>query len=135
MTDAAGNVVENVYISEYVVRDEVVPVTTSGRRSVTLENIVRRGDSESPGNLMMELTFNSENACAISSTAEDAYNINGSGVFVEGGDEWGDKPRDVMYLDYRYTDAANNETHSVQDTLVIRDRAVTFEEFTVEIEN
>ncbi len=133
MTDAAGNEVENVYISEYVVRDEVVPVNTSGRRSVTLENIVRRGDGDSPGELMMELSFSSENTCTISSATDDPYQIGGSGQFVEGGDEWGGKPRDVIYLDYDYTDVANSETHSVQDTLVIRDRAVVFEEFTVEI--
>ncbi len=133
MTDAAGNTVENVYISEYVVRDEVVPVNTSGRSSVTLENIVRRGDSESPGSLMMELNFNSENQCTIRSATDDPYQIDGSGQFVEDGDEWGDKSRDVIYLDYNYTDLANSETHSVKDTLVIRDRAVTFEEFTVEL--
>ncbi len=133
MIDAAGNEVENVYISEFVVRDEVVPVNTSGRRSVTLENTVRRGDNASPGNLMMELSFNSENTCTISSATDDPYQIDGSGQFVEGGDEWGGRPRDVIYLDYDYTDIANNETHSVQDTLVIRDRAVTFEEFTVEL--
>ncbi|MEO0331791.1 MAG: DUF5627 domain-containing protein, partial [Bacteroidota bacterium] len=133
MTDAAGNTVENVYISEYVVRDEVVPVNTSGRSSVTLENIVRRGDSESPGSLMMELSFNSENQCTIRRATDDPYQIDGSGQFVEDGDEWGDKSRNVIYLDYNYTDLANSETHSVKDTLVIRDRAVTFEEFTVEL--
>ncbi|WKN44121.1 DUF5627 domain-containing protein [Tunicatimonas pelagia] len=133
MTDAAGNTVENVYISEFVVRDEVVPVNTTGRRSVTLENIVRRGDNSSPGNLMMELSFGSENTGTISSATDDPYQIAGSAQFIEGGGEWGGKARDVIYLDYNYTDVANSETHSVKDTLVIRDRTVVFEEFTVEL--
>nr|WKN37352.1 DUF5627 domain-containing protein [Tunicatimonas sp. TK19036] len=135
MTDASGNEVENVYHNEYVVRDEVVMVSTSGNQSVTLENNVRRGDNASPGSLMMELVFGNDNQCTIRSAEGDAYNISGSGTFAEDAGEWGDKARDVLYLDYSYTDAANNETHAVKDTLVIRDRAVTFEEFTVELEN
>ena len=134
MTDAAGNTVENVYISDYVVRDEVVRLSTSGRQSVVLENTVRRGENSSPGNLTMELVFGGDNQCVIRSATDDPYSINGSGTFAEGAGEWGAKARDVIYLDYNYTDAANNETHAVKDTLVIRDRAVTFEEFTVALE-
>ncbi len=133
MTDASGNEVENVYHSEYVVKDEVVMVTTSGRNSVTLENSVRRGGNESPGNLTMELTFNNDKNCSISSAEGDPYQVSGSGQFAEEADEWGGEARDVIYLDYTYTDAANNETHAVKDTLVIRDRAVVFEEFDVEL--
>ena len=135
MTDASGNEIENVYHNEYVVRDEVVMVSTSGNQSVILENTVRRGESESPGSLAMELIFNGDDQCSIRSAQGDPYNINGSGTFVDEADEWGGKARDVIYLDYSYTDALNNETHSVMDTLVIRDRAVTFEEFSVELNN
>lgn len=56
-------------------------------------------------------------------------------TFMEEADEWGGKARDVLYLDYSYTDAANNEVHAVKDTLVIRDRAVVFEEFSIELAN
>ncbi|MDF9796572.1 hypothetical protein OKW21_001835 [Catalinimonas alkaloidigena] len=133
MTDASGNVVENEYHSEYVVKDEVVMVSTSGHQSVTLENTVRRGEKSSPGNLLLELVFGNDDQCSIRSAEGDPYNISGSGTFVEEADEWGGKARDVIYLDYNYTDAANNETHAVKDTLVIRDRAVTFEEFAIEL--
>ncbi len=134
MTDASGNEVENVYSSEYVVRDEVVMVSTSGNQSVMLSNTVRRGGNSSPGNLTMELLFGNDNQCTIVSAPDDAYSISGSGTFADDAGEWGDKARDVIYLDYSYTDAANNETHAVKDTLVIRDRAVVFEEFTVELQ-
>ncbi|WKN31493.1 DUF5627 domain-containing protein [Porifericola rhodea] len=132
LTDADGNEVENVYHNEFVVKDEVVMLTTSGNQAVQLQNIVRRGGENSPGNLNMELVFGTDNSCRIISTEGDPYNISGSGMYVEDADEWGGLPRDVIYLDYSYTDMANNETHQVKDTLVIRDRAVVFEEFTVE---
>jgi len=132
LTDADGNEVENVYHNEFVVKDEVVMLTTSGNQSVQLQNTVRRGGENSPRNLNMELVFGTDNSCRIISTEGDPYNISGSGMYVEDADEWGGLPRDVIYLDYSYTDMANNETHQVKDTLVIRDRAVVFEEFTVE---
>lgn len=99
-----------------------------------LQNIIGRGgENSSPGNVTMELTFN-DNSCTVSSYKDDPYTISGTGEFVEGGDEWGGgKPRDVIYLDYTYTDADNSETHSVKDTLVIRDRTAVFEEFEVEL--
>jgi hypothetical protein len=52
---------------------------------------------------------------------------------VENGDSWGGKDRDVIILDYIYVDAINNETHEVKDTLVVRNRNVVFEEFTIEL--
>jgi len=81
----------------------------------------------------MELTFNNDKNCSISSAEGDPYKVSGSGQFAEEADEWGGKPRDVIYLEYTYTDAANNETHTVSDQLVIRDRAVVFEELDVEL--
>ena len=133
MTNALGETVSTVYRDEYVVGDELVTLTTSGRHNVELSNIVRRNGLTSPGSANMELAFNEDGDCTITSFNDDAYNISGSGKFVQDGDEWGGKKQDVIYLDYSYTDAANNETHAVKDTLVIRDRNVKFEEFTVEL--
>ncbi|WP_298365999.1 DUF5627 domain-containing protein [uncultured Lutibacter sp.] len=133
MTNASGEKVSNVYQAEFVVRDELVTLSTSGRFNVELSNLVRRGGLSSPGSVNMELSFNENGDCTISSFNDDIYNISGSGKFVEDGDEWGGKKRDAIYLDYTYTDTANNETHAVKDTLVIRDRNVKFEEFTLEL--
>ncbi|WP_066630710.1 DUF5627 domain-containing protein [Labilibacter marinus] len=129
-TDATGEKVTTVYHAEYVERDEIVKLTTTGNDKVELSNIVRR-DGGSPGNVNMELSFNAEGNCIITSFDEDAYNVSGSGKYVEDGDEWGGEKRDVIYLDYTYTDAVNNETHAVKDTLVIRNRDVVFEEFDI----
>lgn len=132
MTNAAGETVSSVYHAEYVVRDELVTVTTTGKDNVELSNIVRRGELSSPGNVNIELAFNDDGDCTVSSFDADPYNVSGTGKFVEDGDEWGGEPRDVIYLSYNYTDTVNNESHAVKDTLVIRDRNVVFEEFTLE---
>ncbi|MDO6517266.1 DUF5627 domain-containing protein [Zobellia uliginosa] len=120
------------YNAEFTVDDEIVFVETSGFNKVHLENIIGRGENSSPGNVALELSFD-DDTCSISSYKDDPYNVSGTGKFVEGGDTWGGKPRDVIYLDYTYTDVDNSETHAVKDTLVIRDRTAVFEEFEIEL--
>lgn len=133
MTNAANNTVSSIYHAQYVERDELVTLTTTGRNNVSLSNLVRRGSQSSPGDVNMELVFSDDGKCIIRSIGDDAYKVSGSGKFVENGDKWGGKERDVIHLDYTYTDLANNETHVVKDTLVVRDRNVVFEEFIIEL--
>jgi len=134
-TNASGESINNVYHAQYVEWDEVVPVNTSGYTKVQLSKMaVRGGEGEqSPGDIKMVLNFDNDGSCTVASAPDDAFNISGTGQFVEEGDTWGGKPRDVIHLSYTYSDAVNNETHTVKDTLVIRDRNVTFEEFQVEL--
>lgn len=133
MTNTSNETVSSVYHAEYVEKDEVIMATTSGKNNIELSNMVRRGSESSPGNINFELVFGDDGNCTIRSFNTDAYNVSGSGKFVENGDMWGGKQRDVIYLDYSYTDVANNETHAVKDTLVARDRNVVFEEFSIEL--
>lgn len=132
MITAPTNTVGRTYHAPYVEQDEVIFVETTGLNKVKLQNLIGRGDSSSPGNVTMELTFSDDGTCSISSFTGDTNGITGSGKYVENGDAWGGKSRDVIYLDYTYSDAANAETHVVKDTLVIRDRMAVFEEFQVE---
>lgn len=133
MITAPTSSVGRTYHEEYIVQDEVIFIETSGSNKVKLQNLIGRGDESSPGNVVMELTFNDEGNCTITSFEGDTNGITGTGKYVEDDGEWGDKTRDVIYLDYTYSDAINSETHVVKDTLVIRDRAAVFEEFTVEL--
>lgn len=132
MTNSSNETVSTVYHNQYVERDELVMVTTTGKNAVELSNIIRRGSEASPGDVNIELLFDDSGNCSIRSFEGDAYNVSGTGQFVENGGIWGGKEHDAIFLDYSYTDAANNETHSVKDTLVVRDRNVVFEEFTLE---
>ncbi|MCD6354046.1 MAG: DUF1735 domain-containing protein [Prolixibacteraceae bacterium] len=131
MTNASNESVSSIYHNQYVERDELVMATTSGKSSVELSNIVRRGAEASPGEVNIELVFSDDGNCTVRSFKDDIYNVTGSGKFVENGDMWGGKERDVIYLNYSYTDIANNETHAVKDTLVVRNRNVVFEEFAI----
>jgi hypothetical protein len=132
MTTSGGSTTYNNYHAEYVERDELVTVTTTGLPSVELSNIVRRGSEDSPGSVNMELIFDANGNCSIQSFKDDLYNVSGTGKFVENGGFWGGEERDAIFLEYSYTDAANNETHVVNDTLEVRDRNVVFEEFVLE---
>jgi hypothetical protein len=127
------NSYESVYREEFVVEDEVVSVVTSGYRKVRLDHLILRGDLGSPGSFTKELIFDEQDNCIVTGIGDNPYFITGNGKFVENGDEFGGKKRDVIYLDYAYADTANNETHTVKDTLVVRDRAIIFEEFIIEI--
>lgn len=131
MTNSGGTSVTTGYHAEYVEEDELVMVTTTGYKSVELSNIIRRGSQDSPGSVNIELIFDDNGNCTISSFDGDPYNVSGSGTFVENGGIWGGEEHDALFLQYNYTDAANNETHVVNDTLVVRDRNVIFEEFTL----
>ena len=132
MTPAGGTTVLSTYHAEYVERDEVVMVTTTGNKNVELSNIIRRGSESSPGSVNIELLFDGSDNCTIQSFENDPYNVTGTGKFVENGGSWGGEDHDALFLQYNYTDGANNETHVVNDTLVVRNRNVVFEEFTLE---
>ncbi|WP_147676704.1 DUF5627 domain-containing protein [Algibacter pacificus] len=132
-TNDLGEVETVTYRSEFVEDDELIDLITSGRFDVDYTNRVRRGDLVSPGDVNIKLMFNENDTCTITGTDGNPYNVSGTGEFVVDGDEWGGEKRNVIYLDYQYNDATNNETHAVKDTLVIRNRDVIFEEFIVEL--
>lgn len=139
----------SVYRSEYVVNDELVPLATVGKNSVIVSNQVRRGDIPSNDNITMRLTFDENDNITINDIEGDDFIVTGSGSYVKDGDEWGGEKRDVIYLEYEYSDVKTAVTgtflgrpnaqstldlyHTVKDTLVIRDRDVKFEEFTLEL--
>lgn len=144
-----------VYKAEFVVRDELVPLITSGRNTTNYINRVRRGLIPSEDNVNLNLLFNDDGTVTVNNVAGDKYNVTGTGTFVEDGDEWGGERRDVVYLEYQYTDIEvieENEmveidgdmvtvpketavefSHTVNDTLVIRNRDVKFEQFELQI--
>tara|TARA_R110002096_G_scaffold358855_1_gene551952 strand:+ start:9874 stop:11040 length:1167 start_codon:yes stop_codon:yes gene_type:complete len=143
-----------VYRSEFVVGDELIPLSTSGRKSTTTTIDVRRPGIATNSKVSLELTFNdNEEITVTNADPASTVTVTGSGKFVEDGDEWGGESRDVIYLDYQYrelevevsevrffgslistTTSTFDLLHTVKDTLVIRDRDVKFEEFTLELE-
>lgn len=79
----------------------------------------------------LKLSFDAEGKCIITSNSQ-GVTASGSGQFVPDGDKksWGDEDRDVLYLDYTLDYAGIKSV--TKDTLVVRDRGVKPEWFTVE---
>jgi C-terminal processing protease CtpA/Prc len=115
------------YRSTYVEGSEVVKVQTVSLDTIAVPSIIRRYNLPDGGALNLKVVFASDNTCKVINTATKLEI--GSGMLKENGDMWGGKPRDVIYLDYAYTDIPRNEKHEVKDTMVIRDRGVGFELF------
>jgi hypothetical protein len=157
-TESETKVIDSstVYRADFVVNDELLPLSTAGRKVANTTIGVRRSDPDLATNntLSLKLTFN-DNEEIIVTNADPNSNVTvtGSGKFVEDGDEWGGKSRDVIYLDFQYrelevevtekfffgslvstTTATLDLLHTVKDTLVIRDRDVKFEEFIINLQ-
>jgi hypothetical protein len=143
-----------VYRSEFVVGDELLPLSTAGRNEVVTTINIRRPGIPTNSTLSLQLSFNdNEEITVTNADPGSTVTVTGSGKFVEDGDEWGGESRDVIYLDYQYRELEVEVTeerffgrlistttstfdllHTVKDTLVIRDRDVKFEEFTLDFE-
>ncbi|WP_282040933.1 DUF5627 domain-containing protein [Winogradskyella flava] len=142
-----------VYRADFVVQDELLPLATSGRSEVTTTIDVRRPGIATDVQLSLRLTFNGNEEITVSNADPDSnIVVTGTGSFVEDGDEWGGESRDVIYLDFQYLEQDVEVTevrsfgtlistttstfelmHQVNDTIVIRDRNVRFEEFVVDL--
>ncbi|MCK5135438.1 MAG: DUF1735 domain-containing protein [Bacteroidales bacterium] len=125
--NADGDAVDTItYHQNYVVHDEVVLVNTASSNAVTYNNSIRLTDG-SPGEFEMIMTFDNDGNCTIINTDTYSFEVTGSGKFVKNGDEWGDKKRHVIQINYQINDGTY--IHHVSDTLVFRDKNVQFEEF------
>ena len=115
-----------IYHEKYVEWDEVCNAVTISMNEVSVSLVTKaEGNIDLPFELI--ISFDENNNCTISEPDNASYTLAGSGKFVENGDKWGDKERDVLHL--QYTIDFGTTTHTVTDTLVMRDRGVSFETF------
>jgi hypothetical protein len=130
LSNAAGTNVDTVvYRQKFVEENAVLALTTKGRSEVELIGLVQRTEG-SPGDFKARLTFDAQGStCVISTAPGSDYPVSGTGKFIREGDEWGGKKRNTIILDYTIADVTNDEYHQVNDTLVMRDRAVVLEVF------
>lgn len=115
------------YRSQYVEGSEIAKAQTIDLNTITIPSIIRRYNAPDGGALTLRAVFASNNTCIVYNNVTNAQI--GTGLLKENGDMWGGKTRDVIYLEYAYTDVPRNEKHEVKDTMVIRDRGVGFELF------
>jgi hypothetical protein len=123
--DTNNDPVETItYRQVYIVDDELWQLNTRGMDVVHTNGIANfRG-----GEYQMKLTIAESGDIQVDSISGSVFLPTGTGSFVEGGGEWGGKPRDVIYLSYSFSQG-DTLTHQVNDTLVFRNRGIKFEEF------
>ncbi|MBK5261070.1 MAG: DUF1735 domain-containing protein [Peptostreptococcaceae bacterium] len=116
-----------VYHQKNVENDQ--SVLTAATQSMTQLLISLNGKNKDnidiPFSLLM--TFDGSGNCSISNPASASYTITGSGKYVKNGDMWGTIKRDVLYLNYEVN--FGTSTHTMTDTLVMRDRVEKLETF------
>lgn len=114
--------------NQFVENDELCKLTTASLTTNEYDvSVLNAGGTNETCKLL--LTFDSSNKISIS-TSTVGYTASGTGTFVPKGEKksWGNKDRDVIYLDYNIT-SASGVTYATKDTLVVRDRGVAIETF------
>jgi hypothetical protein len=125
--DGGGNITQTItYNNPHIEDNEVWHLQTIGRNMDRVTGVLR-SDSTSPGDFSMNLTFNANGDCIISTADGSLFPVNGTGKFIKEGDVWGGTKRNTIYLDYEVKEGTN--THSITDTLVFRDKGVSFQEY------
>ncbi len=115
-----------VYHEKYVEWDEVCNAMTRSLNEVSISLVTKaEGNIDLPFELI--ISFDENNNCIISNPESASYTLAGSGEYIENGDMWGDKERDVLHL--QYTIDFGTTTHNLTDTLVMRNRGEEFETF------
>ena len=119
-----------IYHGIYTEQDGIWNLNTQGKNTVVTDGI-----AENSGNgYAMRLIFTDNNdinkpadgAVKISSVTGSKYAVVGTGTYLTNGDEWGGVKRDAIFLKYQYIDGT--KTHQVSDTLVFRNRNLTFQQ-------
>lgn len=127
ISDVSNTPVDTIiYRQPFVEQDEIWHLQTAGRNKVTIAGSIR-SSAGSPGELLMDITFDEAGAGIITGSSQSEFPITGTAQFIENGDSWGGKERNAIHLDY--TINVDTDTHEIKDTLVIRDRDVRFETF------
>jgi hypothetical protein len=116
------------YHNQYVERDQVVMMYTESMSEVSLSLSTRDKGNSTDVPFELKIKVDGSGNCTVFAPDNASYTISGNGEFVNDGDEWGGKDRDVMHLKYQVD--FGTSTHTFSDTLVMRDRQVAFETFT-----
>jgi hypothetical protein len=81
----------------------------------------------------LNITFDDNGNCAITSSDPSTFTATGTGKFVKKGEKnsFGNVDRDVLYLDYTINHSGKGITTQTKDTLLMRNRGVVMETFGV----
>jgi hypothetical protein len=127
-----GTVSSSLRHATYVEQNDVVKLTTTSMKTVTLPLSIKNSSGNAVSYTLV-LTFADNGTCTVSGNDDTNFGISGSGKFVSKGEKksFGDKDRDGLYLDYSVNFKNLNLLYATKDTFVVRDRAVSSEYFTI----
>lgn len=133
-----GTVTKIVRHKEYVEYDEEVKISTNSLKQAKLPLTIK---DKTGNDVIYNLILNFDDytkedkivACSITNDS-DKFDIIGTGKFETKGEKnsLGGYDRDALYLEYTVNFKDLNWKYEVKDTLVVRDRGVSPEYFTVE---
>ena len=118
--------------AEYVEKNDVAQITTRGLNKCS-QAVTIKDASGKDYTFNVIMTFNdADNTCVLSSDSEDV-SITGAGNFVSKGEKnsIGGSDRDAIYLQYTAIINSLGLTYATTDTLIMRNRGVAPEYFTV----
>lgn len=124
ITAADGKQSVQVRHEQYVEKNEVVDLVTTGLKSLKLPLTIKAADGHNI-DYNVVLTFADDNTCTITGDS-DEFGIVGNGRFVSKGDKnsIGGKDCDALYLDYDVVFKNLNTAYTTKDTLTLRNRGV-----------
>lgn len=102
LKDPSGVIIENPsYHAQYLVKNEIWKLSATGKNQVSLTGTTN--SSTMPGVFQMDLSFADNGTCTVRNPEGAAIPVTGTGKFVQDGDEWGGKKRNVIILSYNYS--------------------------------
>lgn len=112
----------NRHCGDFIENGDVVYTTTKSRNQIVVP-ISTTEIAGVPTTCELLLTFDGDD-CTIVSNNEDLCKASGTGKYVKNGAPlaWGNKDRDVLYLDYTIDFKQDDVHYDTKDTLVWRDR-------------
>ena len=112
----------NRHCGDFIENGDVVYTTSKSRKQIVVP-ISTTEVAGIPTACELLLTFDGDD-CTIVSNNEDICKASGTGKYVKNGAPlaWGNKDRDVLYLDYTIDFKQDDVHYATKDTLVWRDR-------------
>lgn len=109
--------------NKYVEKDAEISLATAAtdKNTFPVSITVGKGDTQRTLTCNVQLTFDKDNNCTVTSATPE-FQAKGTGKFVVKGEKksWGNQDRDAIYLDYSID--FEEQHYATKDTLVFRNR-------------
>ncbi len=128
ITYADGTTADNVRHTQYMENGDLLTMTTTGLKQAKAV-IGVKDKAGVTHNVTLLLNFDDENNCTLT-TSDQNVEVTGTGKFVKACENMGGIKRNALYLDYTVT-ANGVATVATKDTMVVRNRGIVAEYFTL----